>query len=97
MNYTCTHCGRALTASPEPEAGDWIIRCLSCGARNIVIPILKLVGWRWPPRNRRSPLPSPGEFLISLPCGQPPSAGLDSETALNDIKDVICYKKHPLP
>ena len=46
MSYTCTHCGQALTTSPEPDAGDWIIRCLSCGARNIIVPILKLVGWR---------------------------------------------------
>ena len=46
MNYTCTHCGRALTMSPEPDGGDWIIRCLACGARNVIVPIFKLVGWR---------------------------------------------------
>jgi hypothetical protein len=31
--------------APEQEAGDWLIRCLACGARNIV-PVFKLVGWR---------------------------------------------------
>ena len=46
MNYHCAHCGRPLTSSPEQDAGDWIIRCLVCGARNIVVPILKFVGWR---------------------------------------------------
>jgi len=42
----CIHCGRTLNSSPEPDAGDWIIRCLSCGARNIIVPVLKFVGWR---------------------------------------------------
>lgn len=46
MKYTCTHCGRQLSSSPEPDAGDWIIRCLYCSARNIIVPVLKLVGWR---------------------------------------------------
>jgi len=46
MPYNCTHCGRALTTPPEQDTGDWIIRCLACGARNIVVPILKVVGWR---------------------------------------------------
>ncbi len=44
--YNCAHCGRALSAAPEQDAGDWIIRCLLCGARNVIIPIFKLVGWR---------------------------------------------------
>ena len=35
-----------LTVSPEQDAGDWIIRGLACGVRNIIIPIFKLVGWR---------------------------------------------------
>ncbi len=44
--YNCAHCGRPLTADPERDAGDWIIPCLLCGARNVIIPIFKLVGWR---------------------------------------------------
>ena len=46
MPYNCALCGQALTTSPEPDAGDWIIHCLACGARNIIMPMLKLVGWR---------------------------------------------------
>jgi DNA-directed RNA polymerase subunit RPC12/RpoP len=34
MTYNCAHCGEKLTSSPESDAGDWIIRCLSCGARH---------------------------------------------------------------
>jgi DNA-directed RNA polymerase subunit RPC12/RpoP len=46
MPYNCIHCGRPLTTSPKQDAGDWIIRYLACGARNIIIPVMKLVGWR---------------------------------------------------
>jgi DNA-directed RNA polymerase subunit RPC12/RpoP len=46
MTYNCAHCGRQLSSSPEQDAGDWIIRCLACGARNIIIPVFKLMGWR---------------------------------------------------
>jgi DNA-directed RNA polymerase subunit RPC12/RpoP len=46
MTYNCAHCGEKLTSSPESDAGDWIIRCFHCGARNIIIPVFKLVGWR---------------------------------------------------
>ena len=46
MIYNCAHRGRQLITSPEPDAGDWIIRCLACGARKIIVPIVKLVGWR---------------------------------------------------
>jgi hypothetical protein len=37
-----------ITSSPESDAGDWIIRAASpvSGARNIIVPVLKLVGWR---------------------------------------------------
>jgi hypothetical protein len=28
------------------ERQIWFIRCLACGARNIIIPVFKLVGWR---------------------------------------------------
>jgi DNA-directed RNA polymerase subunit RPC12/RpoP len=46
MTYNCAHCGKPLLSSPEREAGDWVIRCLACGARNIIIPVFKLAGWR---------------------------------------------------
>jgi DNA-directed RNA polymerase subunit RPC12/RpoP len=46
MTYDCAHCSQQLTSSPERDAGDWFIRCLSCGAHNIIIPVFKLIGWR---------------------------------------------------
>jgi DNA-directed RNA polymerase subunit RPC12/RpoP len=46
MSYNCVHCGRQLTTVPEPDADDWVIRCLACGARNVITSALKLVGWR---------------------------------------------------
>jgi hypothetical protein len=35
-----------LTSYPELDRGDWVLVCLACGARNIIIPVFKLVGWR---------------------------------------------------
>jgi hypothetical protein len=32
----CIHCGESLIAEPEKEKGFWFLRCLSCGARNIL-------------------------------------------------------------
>lgn len=45
FRHTCLHCGQELTQDPEKERGDWFLRCLGCGARNILAPILGLVGW----------------------------------------------------
>jgi DNA-directed RNA polymerase subunit RPC12/RpoP len=42
----CIHCGADLSARPEPEAGDWLIRCFACGAKNLVTAVLQIVGWR---------------------------------------------------
>lgn len=46
MTYNCAHCGQELTGSPEHDQGDWVLPCLACGARNIIVPVFKLVGWR---------------------------------------------------
>lgn len=47
MNNNCTHCDRPLSAAPEPDAADWVVRCLDGGALNVImLPIFKLVGWR---------------------------------------------------
>jgi DNA-directed RNA polymerase subunit RPC12/RpoP len=46
MTYNCAQCGKPMTSSPEQEGGDWIMRCLLCGARNTIVPIFKLVDWR---------------------------------------------------
>ena len=32
----CLHCGESLTSEPEKEKGFWFLRCLSCGAHNIL-------------------------------------------------------------
>jgi hypothetical protein len=42
---TCKHCDQPLMASPELEFGEWFIRCLNCGAKNIVTDGLQVVGW----------------------------------------------------
>lgn len=42
----CHHCGAVLTAEPEPLEGEWAIPCWFCGARNVVVAVLKVVGWR---------------------------------------------------
>ena len=39
MNYhlpPCVHCHDPLLSAPEKEDGYWFMRCLSCGARNIL-------------------------------------------------------------
>ncbi len=42
----CRNCGAGLETSPEHAEGDWFIQCLFCGAKNIVIPVLQVIGWR---------------------------------------------------
>jgi hypothetical protein len=42
----CRRCQSPLVASPEWEPGDWFIRCLACGARNVLAITLEIVGWR---------------------------------------------------
>jgi hypothetical protein len=32
----CLRCGEKLGQPLEKEDGDWFVRCLSCGARNIL-------------------------------------------------------------
>jgi hypothetical protein len=46
MHYNCANCGHPLNQPPERSEDQWIIRCLTRGARNIIIPIFELVGWR---------------------------------------------------
>ena len=46
MTYKCACCGEAMPGAPERSEDQWIIRCFSCGARNIIVPIFKLVDWR---------------------------------------------------
>ena len=53
-NPTCKNCYARLTAPAEPDAGQWIMRCFECGAKNILVvaprrrrlPVLSIAGWR---------------------------------------------------
>ena len=42
----CRHCLSQLVGNPEWESGDWFIRCLVCGARNLLAITIEIVGWR---------------------------------------------------
>jgi transcription elongation factor Elf1 len=55
--FQCLHCQVViLNQQVEKDAGDWIIPCLYCGAKNILAPILinripplptiEIIGWR---------------------------------------------------
>jgi hypothetical protein len=43
----CTRCSSILVSSLEAEGHEWVIRCLSCRAKNVVVVSLRLVGWKW--------------------------------------------------
>jgi DNA-directed RNA polymerase subunit RPC12/RpoP len=42
MNYICVQRGRQLTSLPEPDAADWMIRCVRSDSRIMIVPVLKL-------------------------------------------------------
>ena len=42
----CRKCGEPLPPSLEYQAGDYIVRCLACGAANVVMLIPIITGWR---------------------------------------------------
>lgn len=50
----CAHCQAVLSECPEKEFEDWIVRCLECGARNVIeiaifnspLTDVEVVGWR---------------------------------------------------
>jgi hypothetical protein len=42
----CRHCLSQLVTHAEWESGDWFIRCLVCGARNLLAINIEIVGWR---------------------------------------------------
>lgn len=50
----CAHCRAVLSEYPEKEFEDWIVRCLECGARNVIetaifnspLTDVEVVGWR---------------------------------------------------
>lgn len=44
--YLCKRCQAALTAGPEFEDYDWFLRCLVCGAKNLLTLGFQIIGWR---------------------------------------------------
>ena len=51
----CAHCQADLSECPEIEFEDWIVRCLECGAKNVIDVgatyqqsnlAVEIVGWR---------------------------------------------------
>ena len=51
----CAHCQADLSECPEKEFEDWIVRCLECGAKNVIDAergnqqmslTIEIVGWR---------------------------------------------------
>jgi len=44
--YRCRRCGQPLTARLERRDGDLALPCWNCGAKNIVVAVLKVIGWR---------------------------------------------------
>jgi hypothetical protein len=46
FQYACKRCQASLTAEPEYEDYDWFLRCLGCGAKNLLLLSFQIVGWR---------------------------------------------------
>lgn len=44
--YRCKRCRAVLTSEPEYEDYDWFLRCLVCGAKNLLVLSFQIVGWR---------------------------------------------------
>lgn len=50
----CAYCQAVLSECPEKEIEDWIVRCLECGAKNVIeiaifnspVADVEVVGWR---------------------------------------------------
>jgi hypothetical protein len=42
----CIHCSAPLFSNIEQEHGEWIMLCIICRAKNIVIPNFEIVAWR---------------------------------------------------
>jgi DNA-directed RNA polymerase subunit RPC12/RpoP len=46
IKYACKRCQAALTSEPEYEDYDWFLRCLDCGAKNLLVLSFQIIGWR---------------------------------------------------
>ena len=45
-SYRCQCCDLVLQTAPEYECSEWFLRCVSCGAKNLFVVSLNLIGWR---------------------------------------------------
>jgi len=46
IKYACKCCQASLTTEPEYEDYDWFLRCLACGAKNLLVVSFQIIGWR---------------------------------------------------
>ena len=46
IQYACKRCRASLTTEPEYADYDWFLRCLVCGAKNLLVLSFQIVGWR---------------------------------------------------
>ena len=46
VQYACIRCQASLTTEPEYEDYDWFLRCLDCGAKNLLTLSFQIIGWR---------------------------------------------------
>jgi len=44
--YRCQCCDSVLQIAPEYECSEWFLRCVSCGAKNLFVLTVSLIGWR---------------------------------------------------
>ena len=42
----CTRCCAVLLNAPEYEQGEWFIRCLECGVKNLLASGIEIIGWK---------------------------------------------------
>ena len=42
----CKRCQAQLAGSPEEDHGEFVIRCLFCGVKNILVVSLKVAAYR---------------------------------------------------
>ena len=46
IKYACKRCQALLTTEPEYADYDWFLRCLACGAKNLLTLSFQIIGWR---------------------------------------------------
>jgi hypothetical protein len=44
--YRCQCCASVLQTAPEYECSEWFLRCVSCGAKNLFVLTLSVIGCR---------------------------------------------------